>query len=463
MKKNNRRSFVKKLTAGTVASTMLPHLISANDGSNEIIPLKKYPKVSANDKVRVGLIGTGIMGFSNCSTTLQCPGVELAGACDLYGDRLLRIKELYGKDLYTTTKYEELLDRDDIDAVIISTTDHWHDKITIEALNKGKHVYCEKPMVHKLEEGQAVIDTQSKTGKVLQIGSQRVSSIMHKKAAELYKEGKIGQLVMVETWNDRQSALGAWQYSIPPNFTEKDIDWKRYLGDAPKVAFDPLRFFRWRNYQDYGTGVAGDLFVHLFSGLHVTLNSQGPERIFATGGLRYWKDGRDVPDVIIGSYDYPEAPTHPAFNVQMRVNFIDGSGGGSMLRLIGSEGVMTLGWNSITITNSKMSEAPGYGGWDTFHTYSEQTQKEFKEWYDAKYPASKFKMQEPTELVYKIPEGYSDHFDHHMSFYDGIRNNTPIVEDASFGLRAAGPALASNVSIFEKKIVNWDPNKMMMV
>ena len=183
-------------------------------------------------------------------------------------------------------------------------------------------------MVHKLEEGAEVIATQKKTGKVMQIGSQRVSSIVTEKTREIYESGVIGELVLVETWNDRQGGNGAWQYSIPTDANARTVDWDKFIGDAPKVAYDPVRFFRWRNYQDYGTGIAGDLFVHLFSGLHTVISSKGPNRIYATGGLRYWKDGRDVPDIITGLYDYPATDKHPAFTLQMRVNFVDGGGGG---------------------------------------------------------------------------------------------------------------------------------------
>lgn len=126
---------------------------------------------------------------------------------------------------------------------------------------------------------------------------------------------------------DRHSANGAWQYSIPTDANANTVDWENFQGDAPKRPYDPIRFFRWRNYQDYGTGVAGDLFVHLFSALHAVTSSKGPNRILATGGLRYWKDGRDVPDVIMGLYDYPATKEHSAFNLQMRVNFVDGSEG----------------------------------------------------------------------------------------------------------------------------------------
>jgi len=464
MKNNNnksksRRSFVKKIAGTAAATSFFPSIISLGKSSPNIIPLKKR-RYSAIDKINVGAIGMGIMGFNNVQTTVTVPGVELIAACDLYEGHLTKVKEQYGDHIKTTRDYREILSNPDIDAVIISTPDHWHDKISIEAMKSGKDVYCEKPMVHHIDEGKAVIDTEKKTGKVFQVGSQGVSSIVYEKAAEIYKSGAIGQLILVETYNDRQSANGAWQYSIPPDASEKTIDWDTFLGDAPKRPYDPVRFFRWRNYQDYGTGVAGDLFVHLFSGLHVVVNSYGPERIYASGGLRYWKDGRDVPDVMLAVVDYPETSEHSGFNLQIRVNFVDGNGGGSILRLVGSEGSMTIGWSTISVKKSVMPVEPGYGGWDTYETFPEATQKEFVKWYNEKYPTTKLHMQEPEELVYSAPEGYSSDYDHHNTFYEAIRNGTRVTEDASFGLRAAGPSLSMNISYFEKRIVSWDPVNM---
>lgn len=387
---------------------------------------------------------------------MQIPGVKLVGVCDLYSGRLERTKELYGKDIFTTKNYKDILDRKDVDAVIIATTDHWHDRISIDAMNKGKHVYVEKPMVHKLEEGEAVIATQKKTGKVLQVGSQGVSSIATDKARELFESKILGELVLIETWNDRQGPGGAWQYSIPTDAKAGTVDWENFLGDAPKVPYDPMRFFRWRNYQDYGTGMAGDLFVHLFSRLHAVTNSYGPNRIYSTGGLRYWNDGRDVPDIICGLFDYPETDQHPAFNLQMRVNFVSGDGGGSRLRLVGSDGVMTLTGNTIKVQQRRTPKNPTYGGWDSFDTFTSAQQKEFEKWHKATYKAEEPQMQQP-EVEFRAPEGYSDNIAHHANFYKGIRENALIKEDALFGMRAAGPALASNKSYFEKKVIHWDP------
>ncbi|MEO1516688.1 MAG: Gfo/Idh/MocA family oxidoreductase [Bacteroidota bacterium] len=457
---NNRRSFVKKLAGGLIATGVSPMLVHAGHRQGELIPLHSFPEYGPNDRIRIAAIGLGIQGFGNLRSALKTPGVEVVAGCDLYDGRLDRFKEIYGKQLFTTRDYQKILERKDIDAVIVSTPDHWHDHISIDAMKAGKAVYCEKPMVQHISEGKAVIETQKSTQQIFQVGSQRVSSILFAKAKELYQQGTIGELIMVEANYDRQSANGAWQYSIPTDASPDTVDWKRFLGDAPEREFDKTRFFRWRNYQDYGTGVSGDLFVHLFSGLHVILESNGPERVYATGGLRYWKDGRDVPDVFLALCDYPQSKRHPAFNMQIRVNFIDGSGGGSTTRLIGTDGTMDIGWRGITVKKSKAQDTPSYGNWDSYNTFTASQQKEFEEWHHKTYPNPAPQVLEPQEMIYSLPEGYSDHVDHFANFFQSMRNGTPVIEDASFGLRAAAPSLACNTSYFEKRVVKWDPEAM---
>ena len=455
---SSRRDFLKKALSTSILATGASSL-AMGSGKREIIPIEHdmaNRSYGPNDKVNLAVIGLGIQGFGDLSYAVKVPGVKLVAGCDLYSGRLEHVKELYGNDIFTTKNYSEILDRKDVDAVLIATSDHWHDRITIEALNKGKHVYVEKPMVHKLEEGAEVIATQKKSGKALIVGSQPVSSIVTLKAKELFEQQVIGDLILVETWNDRRSSNGAWQYSIPTDAKSNTVDWEKFIGDAPKVAFDPLRFFRWRNYQDYGTGVAGDLFVHLFSSLHTITSSKGPVRGYASGGLRFWKDGRDVPDIITALYDYPTTDKHPAFNLQMRVNFEDGGGGGSMVRLVGTDGTMELGGNSVKVRRNKVSRRPSYGGGDSFDTFSNSQQAEFKKWFEANNPVEK-PMMGSSDMEFKAPEKYNANLDHQLNFYAGVREGKPIVEDALFGMRAAGPAIMANRSYFESKIINWDP------
>ena len=194
-------------------------------------------------------------------------------------------------------------------------------------------------------------------------------------------EGAIGELNMVEAWWDRNSAIGAWQYSIPPDAGQATIDWDRFQGRAPKVPFDAMRIFRWRNYQDYGTGVAGDLFVHLFSGMHYVTGAIGPTRVYATGGLRFWNDGRDVPDVMLGLYDYPKTDNHPAFNLALRVNFVNGAGETSGFRFVGSEGIMTIDCG-VTVAKQPRESEPGY----TIDTFAKATREQFLEQYRKEHP-----------------------------------------------------------------------------
>ncbi len=457
---SSRRKFIKQLggTAALVSSSSL-----AGFGEERVYMLKVEQKISSNDKIRLAVIGMGIMGNGDLDTALKVPGIELAGVCDLYQGRLDRCKEKYGQGLYTTRDYRELLERKDIDAVIIATSDHWHDHISIAALKKGKHVYCEKPMVQHVEEGHAVIKAEKESGKVYQVGSQGVSSIALAEAKKIIKAGSIGEVNMIEAINDRYSSMGAWQYSIPTDASPETVSWDKFIGDAPKRPFDPVRFFRWRNYKDYGTGVAGDLFVHLISAVHHALDSYGPDRIFSAGQLSLWKERRDVPDVMAAIMDYPKTTTHPSFQMMLRVNFADGSGGGGRTRITGTEGVLELQGNKFTMKSAKLPKAPGFGGYDSYSTFSEKQQKDFAKWYESQYSEADKKKTTPIESKFVSPDGYDERYDHFVNFFEAIRTGKKLVEDASFGLRAAVPAVLANLSYEKRKLIHWDPVAMKIV
>ncbi|NBB30282.1 Gfo/Idh/MocA family protein [Cellulophaga sp. BC115SP] len=466
MKNNNdaasRRRFLQQIGATTLISAASPFASLANQGKAEERILQYNKKITANDKIRIGVIGYGVQGHFDLSTALKVPGVELAGICDLYTGRIENAKEQFGKDLFTTRNYKELLDRPDIDAVLICTTDCWHARITLDALAKGKHVYCEKPMVYKISEGHPVIEASKKSGKVLQVGSQRVSSLGYAKAKELLAAGEIGKLNMVNAVYDRQSSIGSWEYTIPKDADAMTTNWDKFIEVTEKMAFDAKKFFWWRAFKEVGTGVAGDLFIHLLSGTHLITNSKGPETIFSTGQFSYWKDGRNMPDVMSGVMQYPDCAEHDAFQLTLQVNFISGTGGQEIIKLIGSEGVIEVMGNNITIKHSIMPEAPGFGGYDSLFTFSKSMQTEMQADYDAKWTAEQRKRKTKDDIVFKVPAGYSDHLDHFTNFFDSIRTGKQVVEDATFGFRAAAPALACNESYFSKKIIQWDPVKMKL-
>ena len=451
--KASRRDFMKVASALTVGAGVA--------GTTEAGGLESSvaPTYSANDTIRLATIGMGGMGFGDTRTALQVPGVELVAAADCYDGRLQRAKELFGDSISTTRDYREILSRSDIDAVIIATPDHWHAQIATEAMRSGKDIYLEKPMVHDLEEGPRLIQVQKETGQLVQVGSQRVSSVAYEKAGELFRAGAIGTLNMVEAFYNRNSALGAWQYSIPTDASPRTVDWDRFLGDAPKRSFDPTRFFRWRNYWDYGTGVSGDLFVHLFSGIHFVLGSKGPSRVFSTGGLRYWKDGRDAPDIMMSLFDYPGNDSHPDFNMSLQVNFADGSGGGQSFRFVGDEGMMTIRGNSVSVSRLAGRGAPGH----SIDTFSSQQQEEFLKGYQEKYPdPERTELRDGTSTTYEAPRSYNDRLDHFTHFFNAMRTKGSLVEDSTFGFRAAAPALLCNLSYQHGRPYSWDPDGMRL-
>jgi len=465
MKKDNpssRRRFLRKIAATSLATAATPLAsLAASEKAEERILRYERP-ISANDKIRIGVIGYGVQGHFDLDTALKVPGVELAGICDLYTGRLENAKEKFGNDLFTTINYKDLLDKKDIDAVLICTHDVWHARITLDALAKGKHVYCEKPMVYKISEGYPVMAAAKKSGKVFQVGSQRVSSIGYLKAKELLAAGEIGKLNMVNAVYDRQSSIGAWEYTIPKDADAMTTNWDKFIEATQKMAFDAKKFFWWRAFKEVGTGVAGDLFIHLLSGSHLITNSKGPESIYSTGQFSYWKDGRNMPDVMSGVLQYPDSKEHAAFQMTLQVNFISGTGGQEIIQLVGSEGIIVVRGNSITVKHSLMPEAPGFGGYDSLFTFSKKMQEELQKEYDAKWTPEQRNKKTKQDIIFRPPAGYSDHLDHFTNFFDAIRTSRPVVEDAEFGFRAAAPALACNESYFKKKIIHWDPVKLKL-
>jgi predicted dehydrogenase len=459
----SRRKFLQQIgSLGIVAAAGPLKSLAAKEKAEERI-IRYSKKITTNDTIRLAVIGFGIQGHYDLATALKVPGVELTAVCDLYSGRLQNAKELYGEQIFTTKNYHEILNRSDVDAIIIATSDHWHARITKEALKKGKAVYCEKPMVHEISEGLGVVEAYKASKKIMQVGSQRVSSIVFAKAKELYEAGEIGKLNMVNAVNDRQSAIGAWEYTMPNDASPGTVDWERYIEGMNKMPFDPKKFFWWRNYRAFGTGVAGDLFVHLLSGTHFITGSNGPTKIFASGQISYWKDGRDVPDVMTGILQYPETSEHSPFQLTLQVNFISGTGGSDSTTFVGEQGVIDLKGNGLKVHHSILPKAPGFGGYDAVFTYPKAMQTALEQEYNQKYSADDKKRPTKADIEFTAPPGYSEHLDHFTNFFDAVRTGKPVVEDAAFGFRAAAPSLACNDSYFQKKIISWDPVNMKVL
>ncbi|MDN5213468.1 Gfo/Idh/MocA family oxidoreductase [Fulvivirgaceae bacterium BMA12] len=448
-KYSNRRGFIRKVGLSTAAATVVGSSFASD--KKTVNYLKRVKVNNIADDLNIALIGAGGMGTEDTNTALRHEGIKLVAVCDLYEGRRQQAKKKWGQDIFTTDNYKEILKRKDVDAVIIGTPDHWHKQISIDALNAGKHAYCEKPMVHSVDEGLDLIAAWRKSGKVYQVGSQGMSSLGNEKAKALLAEGAIGDLNYAEGFWARHSPTGAWQYRIPDDASEKTVSWKKYISNTTKRPFDAMRFFRWRNYQDYGTGMSGDLFVHLFSSLHFITNSKGPNQVSAMGGLRYWKDGREVPDVLLGMFQYPKTEAHPDFNLSLRCNFVDGTSGSTYLKLVGSEGSMDVKWREVVLKRNKSFSS------DDAFAKAKASESE------TGYTGRK-KMLPPEEIVYKAETDYKGaHYDHFGNFFRAIRTGGTVAEDPVFGFRAAAPALLCNDSYRQNDFINWDPENMKIV
>jgi predicted dehydrogenase len=300
-------------------------------------------------------------------------------------------------------------------------------------------------MSHTVEDGFSMIDVAQKNNRIVQIGSQRVSSIVYAQAKELYDSGKLGDVYHIEGYWDRNSPSGAWVYPIPPDASEQTIDWNAFLGNAPKRSFDPVRFFRWRCYTDYGEGLAGDLFVHLISGISFIAGiNTVAKRAQSTGGLFHFKDGRDYPDLIETFYEYPN------FRVYLRCNLMNDQG--DFIAFYGTKGTAIIRGQNLTYTPQDTRPQPeGY----SIYGWPEKLRNEYLANFEKEHPSYKVKVEEGTQ-VFAAPEGYSDVVDHQINFFNAVRSRKKVVENEEFGNNAALGCHLANYSYFKNTPAVWD-------
>lgn len=310
-------------------------------GSAALVASQAVTKAAANERVNLGFIGIGMRGIDVFDIFKEMPDTNLVAVADVYDSRLECVKHEHadGK-LWTGRDYRAILDRKDIDAVVIATPDHLHKQMVLDALAAGKDVFCEKPLTWSIEEGPELQAAVKKTDRLLQVGSQHKTSASTQKAKEIVKSGVLGKINMVRSFQHRNNAEGAWRYPIPPNASTKTIDWQRFLGNAPKIPFSAEHFFRWRCWWEYSGGVATDLFVHNLTTIHEILGLTQPKTVAANGGIFRWNDGRTVPDLLNALFLYPEG-----ILVDMCVGQTY-SGPGDFARgtqIVGSEATMYVG------------------------------------------------------------------------------------------------------------------------
>src|ERR1700723_1739172 len=441
-----RREFIHigtgALAATTVAGNILqPHLLSAAAAR----------PVAPSDTVRFASIGTGVRGCELLQASTRVPGVECVAVCDLYDSRHIAAQEAVNKPSVPATRdYRSILDRKDVDAVIIAVTDHQHRRVFQDSCAAGKDVYFEKPMSHTVEEGFSMVEAAHKANRIVQIGSQRVSSVLYAKAKEIYDSGKLGQVTAIQAYWDRNSPSGAWVYPIPPDASEKTIDWNAFLGGAPKRPFDAARFFRWRCFTDYGEGLGGDLFVHLLSGIHFVAGiNEVPQRAQTAGGLFRWKDGRAFPAGVETVYDYP------SFRVSLYCNLNNANQGGEPIKFQGTKGTMEILNQTLTFTPQDITPKP-----ETYSTKGWPAR--LRTAYLAKW-AIENPQPAPLEFqttvqaeIFTAPAGYSDVSAHQANFFNSVRTRKTPVENEVFGNNTAIGCHLANYAYFHKTIATWD-------
>ena len=414
LKHTNRRNFLKHAAAAAVAAPAF--LQAQNTGT----------------KVNLGWVGLGIRGGRHINTMLEVAGndAHVKAICDTFSPRLAKSKD----DVITQQKsapetyndYYKMLGDKSIDAIMIFTPEHLHRDMAVAALEAGKHVYCEKPLTHTIEEGFDILRAVEKSGKKFQVGTQRRSSLLYKKAKEIYESGVLGKVTYARAFWYRNTPLlePAWRYEIPADADPQNTDYEKFLGKAPQTQFDKQRYFQWRLYWDYSGGISTDLLVHQTDALHMITGRTHCESVMCNGGIHYWtEDDREVPDTITAAFEYPN---HFHINYSSMFNNQRYDYGE---QLLGSEATMEImGLQDLSVYPEKYQRAsPQVAGRPEMH-----------------FNATKdFGQGNPTN-------------EHLKNFIDAIKHNTPLACDALTGHQAAVTGHLATLSYRNEKKAYWD-------
>ncbi|RKY88930.1 gfo/Idh/MocA family oxidoreductase [candidate division KSB1 bacterium] len=381
------------------------------------------------------------------------------GVCDVFDIRAERGLATAGKSAKRYIHYQELLASKDIDAVIIATPDHWHARMVIDAAKAGKHVYVEKCMTRTVDEVYRVVDAVKKSNIVFQLGHQGREAESYIKAREIMKKNILGKVTLVVTSTNRNDPNGAWVYKIHKDASPKNIDWEQFLGPAPRRPFSLERFFRWRCWYDYGTGLSGDLFTHEYDAVNQIMDLGIPRSAVASGGIYFFKDGRDVPDVYQVVYEYPDKDLTLVYSATLASEKRRGK------VFMGHDASMEVG-GSLTVTvdprstkyKKKIEEgiidlslplfvySPGLKGIDVVTSATE------------KYFAGRGLMY--TFRGGKIVD--TTHL-HIKNWLDCIRNGGKTSCNIDLGFQEAITAHMGTISYREGRKVYWDPVKQKIV
>ncbi|MDH7482742.1 MAG: Gfo/Idh/MocA family oxidoreductase [Armatimonadota bacterium] len=427
-KRLSRREFIKAAgvtAAGVVAGSIVPTNLQAG----ESLPSPKV--LGANDRINVGIIGVGGMGqghLNHLKGMQEEQNIRIVAVCDVWDKRLENSRNALNLPRsYAYKDYRKLLERNDIDSVVIATPDHWHAPIAIAAMESGKHVYIEKPMTHDFEEAVDMWKTAQRTKKLVQVGSQGCADAKWHKAGELVKAGRIGKPIWAQGGYCRNNPNGEWNYNIDPDLTPETCDWNMWLGNAPKRPFSPERYFRWRKFWDYGTGIIGDLWPHRLHPLMIALamTEEWPSKVTCIGSILCNTDAghgepRDVAEATLLTVEFPSGTM-----IFLAGSTVNERGVEDMIR--GQKGNLYFGGGKVRI----------------------EPERPFADEVEAKDEPYEGPGESQVEM--------------HKNLFDAIRNGAKQYCPIDLGIRVQTIVSMAVKAYRENKTVRFDPKKMRMI
>lgn len=439
----NRRDFFRRAGQGAALAGAGMMLAEAAEARQRVTPVDPHaPKTGGllkdDEVIGIGIIGLGGMGASHLKEVMNRENkgekVQIRAFSEVYKRRQTwgknAIKESVGRDVETYYDYKQLLERDDIHGVIIATPDHWHAQCSLDAMDAGKDVYCQKPVTLTIEESLEVRDKSYETGRVFQCGAQYCSDDWFWQARKFIKDGGIGEIIYAQADYSRNSGSpenpmgGEWNYKIAddasdnPSAGEGYIDWQQWLGPAKKRPFSKPRYFQFRKFWDYSGGIATDLMYHFLAPLLIALDAKAPERAMAGGGIFVQHDDREVPDTFLVTLDFPDD-----YSVILTSSMANSQGNPAMIR------------------GHRATIMPTDGGMKVV------AEKQFKEWFKGKYGAE--------EIV--VPN--EPRTDHVGKWLECMHTRGEVHCTAETAYRAmAGVKMACD-SYREEKFIFWDNEK----
>ncbi|MGK7397294.1 MAG: Gfo/Idh/MocA family protein [Candidatus Cyclobacteriaceae bacterium M3_2C_046] len=444
------------------------------------------------NKIRIGVVGNGMrgpqifraLGFASEDWVKRQSGngvsgarlqsfleqedlnVEITGVCDTFLPRAEdAVKQVTTKwragnaNKSSVPKvfpnYRDMLADNNVDALVILTPDHWHAKMATDAAIAGKHVYLEKPMCQSLEEAKTLRKTVQNTGIVLQVGHQNRQQASYIKAAQIVNEGILGDVSLIETFTNRNDDHGAWIRGIPENANSQNVNWKEFLGEKEWREFDLDRFFNWQKWFEFGTGPAGNQFTHEYDCINQILYLGIPDKVVATGGNYFFKDDRDIPDVLNVVFDYEKKGCTLTYDCTLRNSFQRDK------MIFGQDASMQLNIGVSIFADAKSEKykkykIPSNEPMIAFHPKFDDI--------DAVTSATaKYYQERGFGYTYQDGRRIDATYLHMKEWLYCIRNNMQPSCDVNHGYEETATFYMANRAYLEKKIIQYDHNKEMLV